>query len=47
MDQQLLVESAGGDSFPDVLHPDVPPPDVPIPDVPGPEVCPDGWVNEE
>jgi len=32
--QQLLGESAGGDSFPDVPLPDVPLLDVPLPDVP-------------
>ena len=30
VDQQLLIESAGGDSLPDVRLPDVPLPDVPL-----------------
>jgi len=34
VDQQLLGESAGGDSLPNVPLPDVPLPDVPFPDVP-------------
>jgi hypothetical protein len=34
VEQQLLGESAGGDSLPDVPLPDVPRPDVPRPDVP-------------
>jgi len=37
VDQQLLIESAGGDSLPDV----------PLPDVPLPEARPDGSVGEE
>jgi len=37
VDEQLLIESAGGDSLPDV----------PLPDVPLPEPCPDGSVGEE
>ena len=37
VDQQLLIESAGGDSLPDV----------PLPDVSLPEACPDGSVGEE
>ena len=37
VDQQLLIESAGGDSLPDV----------PLPDVPLPETRPDGSVGEE
>ena len=42
VDQQLLGESAGGDSLPDVpLH------DVPLPDVPPPEARSDGSVGEE
>jgi len=44
--QQLLIESAGGDSVPDIPHADVPLPDVPLPDVPLPESCPDGSVGE-
>jgi hypothetical protein len=42
VDQQLLIESAGGDSLPDV-----PLPNVPLPDVPLPEARPDGSVGEE
>jgi len=38
MEQQLLGESAGGDSLPDVPLLDVPLPDVPLPDVPLPDV---------
>jgi hypothetical protein len=37
VDQQLLIESAGGDSLPDVPHPDVP----------LPKARPDGSVGEE
>jgi len=37
VDQQLVIESAGGDSLPDV----------PLPDVPLPEARPDGLVGEE
>jgi len=37
VDQQVLVESAGGDSLPGV-----PVPDVPLTDVPLPEARPDG-----
>jgi len=37
VDQQLLGESAGGDSLPDVPHPDAP----------LPEARPDGSVGEE
>ena len=33
VDYQLRIESAGGDSLPDVPLPDVPLPDVPLPDV--------------
>ena len=52
VNQQLLIQSAGGDSLsdvplPDVPLPDVPLPDVPLPDVPLPEVRPDGSVGEE
>jgi len=52
VDQQLLIESAGGDSLPDVPLPDVPLPDVSLPDVPLanvplPEPRPDGSVGEE
>jgi hypothetical protein len=42
VDQQLLIESAGGDSLPDV-----PLSDVPLPDVPLPEACADASVGEE
>jgi hypothetical protein len=38
VEQQLLRESAAGDSHPDVPIPDVPLPDVPLPDVPLPDV---------
>ena len=38
VEQQLLGESAGGDSLPDVPLPDVPFPDVPLPDIPLPDV---------
>ena len=52
VDQQLLIESAGGDSLPDVpirklALPDVPLPEVPVPDVPRSEACPDCLVGEE
>jgi len=52
VDQQLLGESTGGDSLPDirlldVTPPNVPLPDVPLPDVSLPEVHPDGLVSEE
>ena len=57
VEQQLLGESEGGDSLPDVPLPDVPLPDVPLPDVPLPDVslsdvrfpeaCPDDSVGEE
>ena len=51
-DQQLLGESAGGDSLPDVPLPDVPLledslPDLPLPDVPLSEARPDGAVGKE
>ena len=42
VDHQLLGESAGGDSLPDV-----PLPDVPLPDVSLPEVRQDYSVGEE
>jgi len=42
VDQQLLIESAGGDSLPDV-----PLPNVPLPNVSPPEARPDGLVSEE
>ena len=57
VDQQLLIESAGGDSLPDVplpgvrlpdvFPPDVPLSDVPLPDVSLPDARPDGSVGEE
>jgi len=47
VEQQLLGESAGGDSLPDVPLPDVPLPDVPLPDVPLGEGRPDDSVGEE
>ena len=47
VDQQQPIESACGDSLPDVPLPDVPPPDVPHPNVPLPEARPDGLVDEE
>jgi hypothetical protein len=47
VDQQLLIESAGGDSLPDVILPDVTLPDVHLPDVPLPEAHPDGSVGEK
>jgi len=52
VDQQLLIESAGGDSLPDVhlrddSLPDDPPLNDPLPDVPLPEARTDGSVSEE
>jgi len=52
VDQQLLIESAGGDSLPNVplpnVHlPAVPEHDVPLPDVPLREARPDGSVGKE
>jgi hypothetical protein len=52
VDQELLIESAGGDSLPDVPPPDVslldiPLPNVPLPDVPLPEAHQDGSEGEE
>jgi hypothetical protein len=47
VDQQLLIESAGGNSLPDLPLPAVPFPNVPLPNVPPPEALPDGWVGEE
>jgi hypothetical protein len=57
VNQQLLIELAGGDSLSDVPLPDVPLPDVPLlnvpladvplPNVPLAEVRPDGSVGEE
>jgi hypothetical protein len=40
VNQQLRIESAGGDSLSDVPLPDVPLPDVPFHDVPLPDVPP-------
>jgi len=37
VNQQLLIESAGGDSLPDI----------PLPDIPLPPACPDSSVSEE
>ena len=47
VEQQLIGESAGGDSLPGVPLLDVPLPDVPLADVPLPEARPDGSVGEE
>ena len=57
VDQQLQIDSAGGDSIPDVplpdvtlpdvALPDVSLPDIPLPDVPLPEARPDGSEGEE
>jgi hypothetical protein len=57
VEQQLLGESGGGDSLPNVCLPDIPLPDVSLPDalltdisVPDvlfPEAWPDGSVGEE
>ena len=47
VDQQLLGESAGGDSIPNTPLPDIPLPNVPLPNVPRPEACPVGSVGEE
>ena len=47
VEQQLLGESAGSDSVPDVLLPDVPLLDVPLPNVPLTEVHADVSVGEE
>jgi hypothetical protein len=47
VDQQLLIESAGGDSLSDVPLPDASLPDVPLPDVSLSEARPDGSVGEE
>jgi len=45
-DQQLLIESACGDSLLNVPLPDVPLPNVPLPDVPFPKACPQGSVGD-
>jgi len=52
VDQQLVIESAGGDCLPDDPLPDDPLPDIPLPNVSHPddplaEACPDGSVGEE
>jgi hypothetical protein len=47
VDQQLLIELAGGDSLADVPFPDVSLADVALPDVPLTETRPDGSVGEE
>ena len=46
VDQQLLSESAGGDSLPNFPLPNIPLPNVPHPNVPLPEACPHGMVGE-
>jgi len=47
VDQQLLIESAGGHSLPDVPLPDVPLPDAPLPVIRLPEACLDHSVDKE
>ena len=47
VDQQLLLESGGRNSLPDVALPAVPLGDTPHPNVPLPEAHPDGSVREE
>jgi hypothetical protein len=47
VNQQLGIESAGGDSLSDVSHPDNPLPDVALPDEPHTEARPDGSVDKE
>jgi hypothetical protein len=47
LDQQLLIELAGGDSLPNVPLPNVPLPNVPLPDVPLLEAHQNGSVGEE
>ena len=42
VNQQVLIESAGGDSLPDIPLPYVPRPDVPLP-----KVCPNGLVGQK
>jgi hypothetical protein len=46
VDQQQLIDSARGDSLPDIPLPAEPLPDIPLPDVPLPGACPDGFVGE-
>jgi hypothetical protein len=52
VDQHLVIESAGGDSLPNVPIPNVALPDIslrnfPLSNVPRPEARPDGLVGEE
>jgi hypothetical protein len=47
VDQQLLIQSAGGNSLPDVSLPGVPLPYVPFPDVSLSQAHLDGWVGKE
>jgi hypothetical protein len=47
VDQQLLIESAIGDSLPDIHLPDVLLSDVLHLNDPLPEAYPDGWVGVE
>jgi len=47
VDQQLLGESAGGNSLPDVPLPNIPLHDILLPDVPLPEAHPDVSVGDE
>jgi hypothetical protein len=47
VDRQLLIESAGGDSLPDIPLPEIPVPDVPPANVPLPEAHPDGSLGEK
>jgi hypothetical protein len=52
VDQQLLIESAGGDSLPDIPLPDIslpddPLPNDPLPNVPLSEALPDGSVGKD
>ena len=47
VDEQLPIQSGGGDSLSDVPLPDVPLPDVALPDDLLHEACPDGSVGEE
>jgi hypothetical protein len=47
VDQQLLIDSAGGDNLPDVPLPNGPHPDVAPPDVLLPEALADGLVGKE
>jgi hypothetical protein len=47
VDQELVIESVGCNSLPDVPLAVVSLPDVPIPDVPFPAACPDRSFGEE